>query len=561
MWPTLTIAMLLLAAVGPGPNLPPRDANPAALDSVFARWNRTDGPGCGCAVSRDGVVLYERAFGMADLEHGVPLASRSVFYLASVSKQFTAGSVALLALRDSLSLDEDVRTRLPELSGLPQAVTIRQLLTHTSGIRDYFGLFRLAGDRSILDNERLMAMIARQTSLAFPPGTVYSYSNSNYIILADLVKRISGRSLREFAHDELFEPLGMTRTQYDDDHRRIVPDRVTSYDPDEDGGYLRNVKAYDGVGDGGLLSTTGDLLRWGENLIHPRVGGPTWVGLLTTPGVLANGDTLDYGFGLQLSRHRGARRIGHSGGFEGFRTRIDVYPDSGLVVAVLCNAADADPGALADRVTERILRLEDSGGPAWTPSDSLFGETPVPVPARELAALEGSYWSPSIALERRLEVRDGTLHYVRIGGAASALEPIGEGRFLMTGFETPIVVAFDPRDSGTDAFDLEITGRDPIPFKRITPAFPSLDRLREHAGTYVSGEIQTSFELGVADSLLVLRMPYMTELPLHPVSEGTFVAADDEFSYVLEFTYDGRGRPEAFTVDSGWITGLRFDRR
>jgi CubicO group peptidase (beta-lactamase class C family) len=318
------------------------DSLAAQTDQVFAQWDKPDSPGCVCAVMREGEVVYSRAFGMANLELDVPLTPQSVFYIASVSKQFTAASIALLALGGKLSLDDDIRTYVPEMADFGVTITIRHLVYHTSGIRDHGGLARLSGRTSpdYYNNVRTLALLSRQRTLNFRPGEEYLYSNSGYVLLAEIVERVSGQSLREFAEENIFGPLGMANTEFDDDYRTIIKHRVASYRQGEQGGLQRYLKAHGyTVGPGGLLSTVEDLLRWNRNFDDMTVGGPHFIELMLTRGTLNDGDTIDYAFGLVHEEYNGLKTVRHGGGHQGFRTQLLRFPEQRFSVAVPCNLA------------------------------------------------------------------------------------------------------------------------------------------------------------------------------------------------------------------------------
>jgi len=277
----------LLAACAPGS--PDSDERLQQIDEIFSAQDTSETPGCVAAASRDGEILFERAWGMANLELGVPLSPESVFYAGSVSKQFTDAAVALLALRGNLDLEDDISRWFPELQ-YEQRITVSDLIYHTSGIRDYFELMNLAGwpDRAYINNAVSLEVLTHQTDLNFEPGSMHLYSNSGYMLLAELVQRAGGQTLRELAAEEIFQPLGMEHSQFEDDYRTIVPHRAGSYGK-RYGTWFRFLKAFDGVGSGGMLTTAGDLLIWNENFTHAQVGGPAFNELMLTRGVLTTG--------------------------------------------------------------------------------------------------------------------------------------------------------------------------------------------------------------------------------------------------------------------------------
>ena len=271
-----------------------------AVDRVFASWRDTEGPGCALSVSSNGNVVYERGYGMANLETGTPIRPSSIFHVASVSKQFTAMAIMLLARDGTLSVDDNIRKYLPEIPDYGTPITIRHLLTHTSGLRDQWDLIALARGR--FEEDRIteadvMDIVPRQKALNFRPGAEYVYSNTGFTLLGVIVKRVSGQSLRAFADERIFKPLGMTNTHFHDDYTMLVPNRTSAYERRPDGWHV-GIPNFDVYGATSLFTTTGDLLKWEANLQHPVVGDRAIVDRMETPTILTNGDTSAYGFGL-----------------------------------------------------------------------------------------------------------------------------------------------------------------------------------------------------------------------------------------------------------------------
>ena len=329
------------------------------IDALFADWDNATAPGGILSVLRDGHIQYERCYGMADLERREPITPESVFYIASVSKQFTAASVLLLAQEGGLSLDDPIRRYFPELHECADPIAVRHLLHHTSGLRDFIDLWALAGHsfEAPLSNSDGLALLARQTGLNFAPGGQHLYCNSGYKLLAELVGRVAGQSLRQYAERRLFGPLGMTRTFFDDDNAAI-PHRVRCYTPDGERGYREIRKEFTIVGSGGLLTTAGDLARWDANFYEPRVGGPALIDALLTRGTLNDGTQLDYAGGLGHGTWKGLPTVRHAGGMLGFRTEMLRFPDQRFTVICLANRSDADPSGLANAVADRYLTEE-----------------------------------------------------------------------------------------------------------------------------------------------------------------------------------------------------------
>lgn len=410
-------AALLLAA--PAAAQTGRAADPeraARVDSLFAEWTAPGSPGASVAVLKDGEIVLERGYGLAQLEHGVPISPNTVFHVASVSKQFTAFAVALLAARGKLSLDDDVREQIPEIRDLGATVTLRHLIHHTSGVRDQWELLGMAGWRldDVITKDHILALMARQRELNFPPGSEYLYSNMGYTLLAEVVARVSGMPFPEFMEENVFEPLGMSRTHMHDDHEHIVPGRAYSYRPDRDGGWRNAVLSYANAGATSLFTTAGDLARWLRNYETAEVGGPAVIRQMRQRGVLTTGDTIAYAFAIGRGDYRGLETWGHGGSDAGFRTMVLHIPEHRLGVVVLSNLAGFDPGRLARQVAEVYLDDIVLADPPEEPERSPESDRPEPhsYTRAQLAAFAGSYYSPELDVLYHIAV-DGDSLVVR----------------------------------------------------------------------------------------------------------------------------------------------------
>jgi CubicO group peptidase (beta-lactamase class C family) len=427
-------AAIVLSVLAAAPVGAQSSRNPA-IDRVFAEWDKPTSPGCALGVVRDGRLVYARGYGMANLDYDIPNGPKTVYYIGSDSKQFTAAAVAMLALRGQLSLDDDVRKYFPELPDYGAPVRIRHLIHHTSGLRDIYTLMSMRGDRleDVFPDSQALALIFRQRGLAFPPGSAYSYSNSGYFLLAQLVKRVSGRTLREFTDAEIFQPLGMMNTHFHDDPGHVMKNRAMSYEPDGKGGFrISYLQNFDKVGAGGLYSTIEDLQRWDENFYSHKVGGPALQALIHTRGVLTNGDTLPYAFGNNVTTYRGLRTVEHGGSMMGYKAYIARFPEQRISVLTTCNLGSIDPGPLSHAVAEvylgdRMTAVTRTGGaPETARTSSLnLGDS-----VKDVASYVGEYYSDD--LEATFVVARGengglTLRMPR--RAPQALVPEGGDRF------------------------------------------------------------------------------------------------------------------------------------
>ena len=390
-------------------------AENAVVDAVFASWDLPGSPGCALAVAEDGSLVYSRGYGYANLDDDIPITPHTVFDVASVNKQFVAASLNMLAVDGKLSLDDNVRKWLPELPEYERPITLRHMIYHTSGLRDYLKLFPLAGrdDYYPISHAQILAMMSRQRALIFPPGERYLYSNTAYMLLAQVVKRAGGKTLGEMAEERIFQPLGMQGSLMYDNREAIIPRRAIGYDRDEDGG-LRVVHNYnfDVAGDGQLYTTVEDLLRW-DNYLH-GAARPAIYPLMLTEGTLNNGEPISRGQGLFLLEYRGLRTVEHSGSSWGFRTQLVRFVEPGLSIAIACNADYSRPIDLARRVADHYLadQLGPESGDEAPAADQQVADAPSAPPSLapdQLAEFAGAFYSDELDATYRIAVADGGL--------------------------------------------------------------------------------------------------------------------------------------------------------
>lgn len=424
-------ALLLFLAAGEmsGQESPLTPALAARVDSVYSRFNAPGSPGCALGISQGG-RYHTRGYGLASLELGVPITPSTVFDIGSVSKQFTAMSVVLLAQDGKLSLDDEIQMYVPEVPRYAQPVTIRQLLHHTSGLRDYIDVLGWSGisDEAVTTDADALLAISRQKGTNFAPGSEYLYSNSGFFLLSVIVKRASGRSLRDFAVERIFKPLGMIHTQYIDRHEMIVPGKAGSYGGGDGGGYVLALANWEQTGDGGVNTTVEDFSKWDLNFETGTVGGAAGLAEMQTTGVLTGGRAITYALGLTVDTYRGARRISHGGAWAGFRAHFLRFPEHKLSVVSLCNLATAGPGDLNQRVADLLLE----------------GTLPPVEPVRMSRPVASSPWNPA---HETLTAIAGTYHSDELL-ADWVVTVRGDSVFARAGLgpEVPL------RRSGTDSF-------------------------------------------------------------------------------------------------------------
>jgi len=426
--PRMLVLALLLSpptpAVAQRWTLP--DSVRSQMDEVFSFVER-DEPGCAMGLVQGGILAYGRGYGLANLDWGIPITTSTVFDIGSTSKQFTASALALLEMDGVLSLDDEVRRWIPELPDYGHPLTIRHLLNHTSGIRDYLTLLDLASFEwaNVFDEFDGVEIITRQQALNFEPGSEYLYSNSGYLLLANIVRRASGRSIRGFLEDRVFGPLGMTSTSIWDESTEILSERATGYARAGDGWAIDHAWNFVMGGDGQVITSVEDLMKWDANFYHPAVGGQGLLDRLHTRGVLNSGDTIDYALGLTLDRYRGLRRVRHGGSWAGFRAMLARYPDQATSVVVLCNRGDANPSRYADRLADAVLAEAFTEEPAEAPArprerDQVASSTaayrrvaPAQRSSGELEDYEGRYASRELEVVWEIRAEAGRLELHR----------------------------------------------------------------------------------------------------------------------------------------------------
>lgn len=515
---------------------------PARIDRIFARFDRTT-PGCAVGLGKDGRALYTQGYGSANLEYRIPLTDSSVMESGSVAKQFTAASLVLLQQDGKLSLDDDIRKYLPEVPDFGHPITIRNLLTHTSGLRDQWGLLGIEGrgpGTQVHSLATTLDLVVHQKMLNFPAGSEYLYSNTGYALAAIIIQRVSGKSLQDFTQERLFRPLGMTHTQWRDDFTRVVPNRATAYEPVRGGGYRQDMPFTNMVGNGGVLSTMSDLLKWNANLDHPIVGGPTFTATLETRMRLTSGRTIPYALGLINGEYDGVREVSHSGSTAGYRTFLARYPEQHVSVAVWCSNASANPTSLAHQVVDLVLaRPQRAAVQAGAPA--------VRLGAAESAKFGGVYRDAHTDHVIALSAGDTALTTT----GAAAFVPVSAIRFR-TGTSTAEFVSMGP----TKRFVVVNAGGDSSWYDAVKPA-PATVPTADYVGRYVSDELDVELDVVARDGKLFVNRRPDDSIELRPTYADGFQGAG---LGSVRFARDARGAIEGFSIYAGRVLDVRFKR-
>jgi CubicO group peptidase (beta-lactamase class C family) len=543
---------------------PPGGPAGARVDALFSQWNTADSPGCSVGVRRNGALLHERGYGMANLELSVPISPATVFEIASISKPFTAMSIMLLAEQEKLSLDDEVTKYVPEWAGLRHRVTLRHLLGHTSGVRDGFLLMGMAPPREdgLSQNDQMVRVLARTRDVDFPPGTEFQYNNGTYRLLASVVERVSGQRFSDYVAANIFKPLGMTSTHFHQDATALVSNRAAGY---HQSGQKHEIppraNSTGGVGNSGMFSTTGDLLRWLDNFAERRVGSRATLEAMQTPGLPTGwSEKSRYGLGLEVSEHRGARTISHGGGDQGWAAFAVRYPEHALGIVVLCNLDNLGItiGKLATDIAD--IYLADVLPPTQSPATGPPPEA-VTLSAAELTSKAGLYRDQAGESVSRIFVRNGKLRASPGAGDSdensAELTPVAQNRFVIVG--TPIVAEFIHAPAGKPQ-EVHVTGVGPKPqiSIQVAPFTPSTADLARFAGEYASVEVEGTYTVIVRDSGLAIQTPGRSDITLQPLYRDAFAAA---VFGVVKFSRAQDASVSGFSAYSPGAKNLRFDRK
>jgi CubicO group peptidase (beta-lactamase class C family) len=529
---------------------------PAQVDAIFADWNRTDSPGCALSVMHDEAVLYEHGYGMADLEHDATIRGDTPFHVASISKQFTAAAIVLLAQKGKLSLDDEIHKYLPELGDLGAPITIRELLHMTSGLRDQWELLQLAGYRYSLDlitDQDVLSLVDRQRSLNFPPGSRYLYSNTGYTLLAQIVARVSGESLREFTTRNIFQPLGMIHTHFRDDHAEIIRGEALGYVSDPAGTFQLSVTNFDTVGATSLYTTVDDLAKWDSNFYRPIVGGPQFAKVMTQTSELTTGAANDYAFALTVGSYRGLPTVEHGGSDAGYRADLIRFPAQRFSVAILCNTP-TDPDLLARRVADLYLSAYFREKPP-----QLF-PAPRPFAVSEMTSrrIIGVYESRDLDTLIEIDYENGLLQYL-VNGRMRPLSTDGHGAYQFEGSTDRI--RFDPSQGNARRMVVTGEGQPPQIWDRVRaqPVGP----LHNYTGTYYSPEIASVYEVVVVNGKLHLLRPRHLDDQLVPIGGDLFgdPGLPSRWMGTVKFSRDDKDHVFAMRISVDRSHNLIFQRQ
>lgn len=544
-----TVALAITPAHADG-----QDVRARQVDALFKQYDRPDSPGAVVGIYHRGKMVYARGFGQADLEQGRANTPQTKFHVASVSKQFTAFSIAMLARQGKIDLDADIRKYLPRLGNLERKITVRQLVLHTSGLRDQWALMVLGGHSmaGVIDQQQIINVVERQAGLNFEPGSEELYSNTNYTLLAEIVKAVSGRTLRQYTTENIFQPLGMKNTFFYDDVTEVVSERANSYERRGDR-WTRALLNYNNVGATSLLTTAEDMVKWVGNFAHPTVGDTSLIEQVSTLGKLTDGSAVNYAFGLRRFVVGGHETITHSGKDAGFLSFVGYVPGQDFGFFLGTNSS-FNLRPVLDRITEIYI----GNGPA----DDAW-PTAIATPAALVRDLIGSYQNERLPLLELL-VKDGVLQ-IRSGDEQSAAEFWSDGTFgYGPHYREHFRIVRDAAGKVSGVERVSIRDLTQLSYRRIQPvAAPGPESFRDVLGDYRSGELDITYTLTLEDGRLLMRSLWTTRpIVVTPRERDRFeLSIPEAGECVMLIERDAAARVTGLRLHGGRIRNVLLDRQ
>jgi CubicO group peptidase (beta-lactamase class C family) len=536
-------AVVAFLSSATGAQVPNKEKVVAGAERAFEKFTKAyvgPAPGCAAAVSLNGDVVFEKAFGLADLEFNVQNTPQTIFESGSVAKQFTAAALVLLQQDGKLSLDDPVKKYIPELPDYGSPLTIRHLLNHTSGLRDWGTVLGLTGagrGERVVTQDLALDVIIHQRALDFTPGSEYSYSNSGYNLAAIIVERVSKQKFPAFVDERLFKPLGMKNSSWRDDYQRIVPGRAQAYSRQGTGPWRLNMPFMNVYGNGGMLTTVGDWMKWNAMLDSNSLGAAL-VNALETRGVLNDGRKISYALGLTVDKYKGLKDVSHGGATAGYQTFLARYPDNKVSIGVMCNGTSPSSGGIAAGITDEIF------GP--------YPESPRTEPAKvsedELKKFVGIWRNEKTHAPARFVIENGVSRW-----SGARLVPMGGGQFVAG--DNQLKFIFDGSGKPMSAEFVDSDGE----VSRFVPEqlwTPTPEDLASFKGDWFSEEAGATLTFAVdADKVLIKQRPALS-LPMQPLYKDHFAVQ----GYVVWFTRDKDGKVNGMHVGTSRMRDMPFVR-
>ena len=532
------------------------DSTTKKIDQLFEKWPGNNGPGYTIGIVRNDSLIYSKGYGMANLEYAIPNKPETIYHMASVSKQFTAYCIMLLEQQGKLKLDDDVRKYLPWFPDLQKKITILHLLNHTSGIRDQWDLVVMSGTRmeDVITQEQIIQLLTRQQALNFDPGAEYSYSNSNFSMLAEIVKNVSGKSFRQFVDDVIFKPLGMKDSHIHDNYMEVVTNRAYSYRPLDNVHFANSILNYSNAGATSLFTNIPDMAKWVINFYDPKVGNVETIKKLTTKGILNNGEKISYAAGIAVDEYNGKLRFSHNGADAGYRTAVSVFPDEKLGVIVFSNLSNANPAARVGEITDLFIKpLPKAAVAVQKKLDSSFA-----LITDTLSVLKymGNYISDE-AVRFSYKLNGQQLFWISPGGSFLLAKTQNDTMVMLSNPDVKFL--FSTNSTKDTIVDQYWTGnhRKLVKFNLPTTDPVQLDKeLKEYTGTYYSPELDTKFSWTLEKHKLKVTNNKSVNLVLDYIQRDRFASG----AYFVNFKRDAADQISGYEISTGRVRHLVFTK-
>jgi CubicO group peptidase (beta-lactamase class C family) len=532
------------------------DSTTKKIDGLFTKWNNENSPGCSIGIVRGDSLIYVKGYGMSNLEYNIPNTPETIFHMASVSKQFTAYSIVLLARQGKLKLDDDIHKYLTWFPDLKEKITVRNLLNHTSGIRDQWQLLAISGTRidDVIKQDHIVKILSKQRSLNFKPGDEYSYSNSGFTMLAEIVKSVTGQTLRQFTDSAIFKLLGMNNTHFHDDYTEIVKNRSYSYNRTDASHFANSILSYSNAGATSLFTNINDMSKWIENFYDHKVGDQKDIDQLTEKGKLNSGKELTYALGIVVDTYEGWKQFSHGGGDAGYRTYITVFPDLKMGFIVFSNAGDFDAAGktyeIADIFIKDTAQKKDAAMKDKTDS--------VAATLKDTLAMKkflGSYMSED-GLQASFEIRQGKL-YNHVYDQTFLLVKGHKDTFSV--FNRPdIKIIFGIKEKDTNA--VAITPDQTYYLKKYIKDTTHSDQLlKTYTGTYYCPELDCKYGIILKNHHLMLTNNKYEDAEL-TLTDNDHLVNDFWWMNHLTVIRNNKNEITGFEVNSGRIMHLLFNK-
>ncbi len=544
------------------------------IDAIFAQYDTTDKPGCAVGVIKDGRFIYKKSFGLANLDYNIPITAESKFDVCSMTKQFTAACIALLQMEGKLDFDDDVRQYIPELPDFGKAITIRHLILHTSGLKDHYCFMEFIGrdfdkGQRYFNNKDVIRQISKVKELNFTPGEQFQYSNTGYVILAEIISKVSGQSFSEFAKERIFKPLKMDNSFINDNWKQVIKDRVVSYEENKKGEYDTYVQIDENVGDGGLVTTVNDLFLWDENYYSGKVGGEELRKIVSS--FKTDFDVYEdwrYGLGICHYKQKNLSVVSHNGSARGFETDLKRIPDHKTSIIVLCNNAHSATTptsniaeiVLAEFITEpELVQInQDESKESFSSDLDMFCGHYCAV-RKDDEGLQDWYVldNDGDLMTRKIYNKDGNLFYWRSETSEAKLVQKSESEFMIEGMKAEVTLVFEIT-SHEKMMKSYVKGKCSNEFKAYEPDSFPLERLHEYTGRFYSNELEVEYQITVENDKLAIYIEDRKLVDAELIVDSAFFI--DEWNAVLKFCFDESNEITGLVVGSSRAQKMIFEK-